>query len=115
MAVRTSALRARIRIDVFDAFAEEKRGAPVKVAEVTVTGGKGTLVVLDASLAPTLRAVFEQPTTLFRGGQKGEGPNRQQLGADAVVVLEPWSPEAIEHALAHALPSHRLRGVRVGA
>ena len=107
------------RVDVYDAFAEEKRGEPVKVAEVTVRGGKGTLTVLDPSLAPTLRDVFEQPTTLFRGGQRaivnGQGDERSSLGADAVVVLEPWSKDAIDHALAHGLPAHRLRGLLVSS
>jgi hypothetical protein len=109
MAVRS--LQAARRIDVFDSFAEEKSGAPVKVAEVTVSGGKGKLVVLDPSLAPTLRDVFERPTTLLRGGQRGTGAGQQELGADALVVFEPWSKDALDHALRYGLSAHRLRGV----
>jgi hypothetical protein len=101
------------RIDVYDSFAEEKTAAPVKVAEVTVTGGKGNLVVLDPALAPTLRDVFERPTTLLRGGQRGTGAGEQELGADSLVVFEPWSNDALDHALRYGLPAHRLRGVAV--
>jgi hypothetical protein len=96
----------RQKIEVFDAYAESKGAGPVKVAEVVVDGGKGSLVVLDPKLAPALRDVFER-TTRMAGG----APDARGLGADVPVAVRPYSAESLAHAMKHGLPAHNLRAV----
>ncbi len=102
-----SRFRPNTRIDIFDAYQEQRTGTPQKVAEVQTDGKKGQIAILDQQFAEVIKDAFEKPQHIF---QQGVHDARQGISFDVTPrSLPAWSPEAIEHVVGNEFKLHQLR------
>ncbi len=95
-------MSARETIDILDDHNNGKRVGQIRWRE-----GEGQLQIEDPVFEGLLRRLFTEPRSAGRRGFIAEDGVR---GAAVERTLEPWTQEAVDHALQVELPKRRLRG-----